>query len=38
MLARASVAMSTGTDFVVERTVDLVLFSTEDGGEVGSHD
>jgi len=29
--------MSTRADFVVEGTVDLVLFGTEDRGEVGRH-
>ncbi len=38
MFARAAVAMAAGADFVVEGTVDFVLFGAEDGGEVVCHD
>lgn len=38
MFPRATVAMAAGADFVVERAVDLVLLSAEDGGEVVGHD
>ena len=34
VFARAAVAMTAGTDFVVEGAVDFVLFRAEDGGEV----
>lgn len=37
MFARTAIAMATGADFVVERTVDLVLLCTEDGGEIVGH-
>ena len=37
MLARAAVAVTACTDFVVEGAVDLVLLSAEDGGEVVRH-
>lgn len=37
MLARAAVAVSTCANFVVERTIDLVLFGTEDGCKVVGH-
>jgi hypothetical protein len=37
MLARASIPVATGSDFVVEGAVDLVLLGTEDGSEVVSH-
>lgn len=36
-MARASVAVAAGTDFVVEGAVDLVLLGTEDGGKIVSH-
>lgn len=35
MFSGATVAVSTRADFVVKGTVDLVLFGTEDGGEIG---
>lgn len=38
MLARAAVAVSACADFVVERTIDLVLLGTEDGCKVVGHD
>lgn len=38
MLARAAVAVTAGSDLVVETTVDFVLLGTEDGGEIVSHD
>ena len=38
MLSRAAITVSTGTDFVVERAVDFVLFCTEDRGKVVGHD
>ena len=34
MFSRATVAVSTCTDFVVKGAVDFVLFSAEDGCEV----
>ena len=37
MLPGAPVTVSAGTDLVVEGAVDLVLFRTENGGEIGSH-
>ena len=37
MLPGAPVTVSAGTNLVVERAVDLVLFRTEDGGEIGGH-
>lgn len=37
MLARAAVAVSACANFVVERTIDLVLFGTEDGCKVVGH-
>lgn len=37
MLPRTSVAVSACADLVVERTVDLVLFRTEDRGEIVGH-
>lgn len=37
MFSRAAVAVTAGTDFVVEGAVDLVLFCAEDGGEIVSH-
>ena len=37
MLARASVTVAAGTNFVVEGAVDLVLLGTEDGREIISH-
>lgn len=38
MFSRTSVAVSACADFVVEGTVDFVLFGTEDGSEVVGHD
>lgn len=35
---RASVAMSAGSDLVVEGAIDLVLLGTENGGEIVGHD
>jgi hypothetical protein len=32
-----TVTVSTRADFVVEGTVDFVLFGTEDGGEIGRY-
>ena len=37
MLPGAAVTVSAGTDLVVEGAVDLVLFRTENGGEIGGH-
>ena len=37
MFARASVSMAAGADFVVERAIYFVLFSTEDAGEKVRH-
>lgn len=37
MLARAAVTVSACANFVVERTIDLVLFGTEDGCKVVGH-
>ena len=37
MLARAAIAVSARADFVVERTIDLVLLGTEDGRKVVGH-
>lgn len=37
MLARAAVAVSACANFVVERTIDFVLFGTEDGCKVVGH-
>ena len=37
MLAGAAITVAAGTDFVVERTVNFVGFSTEDRGEVVRH-
>jgi hypothetical protein len=37
MLSRASIAVTTSSNFVVELAVDLVLLGTEDGGEIISH-
>ena len=37
MLPGAPVTVSAGTDLVVEGAVDLVLFRTENGGEIGGH-
>ena len=37
MLPRTPIAVSACADFIVERTVDLVLFRTEDGGEIVGH-
>lgn len=37
MLPRAPVAVSARADLIVERTVDLVLFRTEDRGEIVGH-
>jgi hypothetical protein len=37
VLAGTAVAVPAGADFVVEGTVDLVGFGTEDGGEVVGH-
>ena len=34
MLARASIAVSAGPDFVVEGAVNLVLFRPEDGSQI----
>lgn len=38
MFSGAAVTMAAGADFVVERAVDFVLFSPEDGGEIVGHD
>lgn len=37
VLAGTAVAVATGTNFVVEGAIDLIGFSTEDGGEVVGH-
>lgn len=37
MLSRTSVAVSACANLIIERTVDLVLFRTEDGGEIVGH-
>ena len=37
MFAGTAVAVAAGADFVVEGTVDFVLFGAEDGGEVVGH-
>lgn len=37
MFARASIAVATGSDLVVERAVDLVLLRAEDGREIIGH-
>ena len=38
MFPRAAVSMAASTNFIVERTVDLVLLCAKDGGEVVRHD
>lgn len=38
VFARAAIAVTAGTDLVVETAVDFVLLGTEDGGEVVGHD
>ena len=38
VFSRAAVAMAAGADFVVEGTIDFVLLSAKDRGEVVSHD
>lgn len=37
MLARASVAMPTGANFVIEGTVDFILLSTENRSQIVRH-
>lgn len=37
MFSRTAIAVTTSSDFVVERAVDFVLLGTEDRGEVVSH-
>lgn len=37
MFAGASVSVSACTDLVVERAIDLVLLSTENGSEISGH-
>lgn len=37
MLARASIAVATCADLVIEGAVDLVLLGTENGGEIIGH-
>ena len=38
VFARTTVTVPAGTDFVVEGTVDFVLFGAEDRGEIVRHD
>lgn len=38
MFPRTAIAVTTGSDFVVEGAVDFVLFGTENGGEIVGHD
>lgn len=38
MFARAAIAVTACTDFVVKGAVDLVLLGSEDGGEIIGHD
>ena len=37
MFSRAAITVAAGTNFVVERAVDLVLLSAKNGGEVVGH-